>query len=195
MSRRLSFSRFASLAGVGLLLAAAGCGDRKPQAARPAPGAPAAAKPAKPTLFTTVVAAKTATGLVAPMQLATLAGAAEGQGLKVELGAGKPPQVQGSAQLQATLPAAGEVYVWCRCYWLGECSNSLTLRLPGKAPLSVGQDSTYNAWHWCRATGPVLELPAGPVTFTVEQREDGIALDQLLITNDPDYVPMGVEKP
>jgi len=39
-----------------------------------------------------------------------------------------------------------------------------------------------------------LKLTAGEHTLRIQNREDGIKVDQLLLCDDPGYVPVGVEE-
>jgi hypothetical protein len=59
------------------------------------------------------------------------------------------------------------------------------------------EDSTYKTWHWVHSPPrlPQLALPAGPCTLTVQNREDGVRIDQLLLTTDRRYIPVDIETP
>lgn len=147
-----------------------------------------------PAGFHKVYEIETHAAIEAPMVVEDDAEAAGGKCVRVPLGAGKPPEVQGTVSLDVELPAAGKAYIWLRAWWNGECSNSVVLRIPGQPPHELGQDATYNAWHWVKLKGPPIELPAGTRTLVIEQREDGVGLDQLLLTTDEAFVPMGIEE-
>jgi len=78
----------------------------------------------------------------------------------------------------------------------GACGNSVFVKVDeaGK-PMAVGNDGTYNAWHWLKVPVPQpYELGAGKHQIIVLNREDGIRLDQLLLTGDLEYVPQGIEE-
>ena len=50
---------------------------------------------------------------------------------------------------------------------------------------------TYDAWLWNK--GPALPLAAGRHTLIIRNREDGVKLDQFLLTTDADYRPVAFE--
>lgn len=180
----------------GGLLASLILGGCRPAAPVP-PASPAAdtarTPPTAPVApaFRRLIEAETATGLTTPWEMA--ADPAAGKVAKIKLGAGKPPTVQGRMELKIGLPANQPAFLWFRVYWLGECSNSFDIQLPGQAALTVGQDGTYNVWHWVRLPGPAVQSQSPDPVMTIIQREDGVALDQVLITADSEYVPVGTE--
>jgi hypothetical protein len=57
---------------------------------------------------------------------------------------------------------------------------------------TVGNDGTYNAWHWQKSPKS-CKLTPGRHKLEVLNREDGIKLSQVLLLNDKDYIPDGVE--
>ena len=102
----------------------------------------------------------------------------------------------GGLSFPLELAAEQRVKIWVRAYWGGTCANSCKLRLPpGSSPpfLVLGEDAVYKRWHWVAAKQPVT-LPAGEHRLEIEHREDHLALDQVLITSDLKYVPMGIEQ-
>lgn len=95
---------------------------------------------------------------------------------------------------------AGAYYVWVRRWvpatWgrgLGSAqSNSLWLVLDGvlqPAPLD-DEVRLADAWIWARTADPV-NLAAGGHTLQMRVREAGYAVDRLLVSNDPNFVPAG----
>jgi hypothetical protein len=90
------------------------------------------------------------------------------------------------------VPSDKTVQVWVRCYWTGTCANSLTLQIPGYPDHIIGEDGTYNAWHWL--SSPARPLTAGPQTITILQREDDIRIDQIMVTSNSRVKPMGIEQ-
>lgn len=113
--------------------------------------------------------------------------AAEGAAIAVPPKAGKAP---GGVELRFHLPAAGVYSIWMRAFWGtdGEdaCSNSLLFQLDDGRPVVV-QDATYRVWHWVpvRFQGGehpgAVELAAGPHRVLLQNREDGIKLDQVFV--------------
>ena len=96
----------------------------------------------------------------------------------------------------------GTHYVWVRG-WGGDLegegrSDSLHVGLNGALAPEGGQlgDFPTDAWHWSRGmrSGAVatLEVPsAGVHALNVWMREDGLAVDKIVVTSDPAFVPEG----
>ncbi|OPZ31371.1 MAG: hypothetical protein BWZ02_00267 [Lentisphaerae bacterium ADurb.BinA184] len=128
---------------------------------------------------------------------AVLASSSGGRYLEIPEGAGKPPEAGGDATIEFTLDQAGTYTLWCRVWWLDGCGNSLGIAINGGKDFTFGQDATYKKWHWVRSP-PRLEqlmLSAGKHTLKLMNREDGIAIDQILLTVNPRFIPVGIEKP
>lgn len=157
---------------------------------------------------TICVEAEAARDVVAPMQMTkatdtlirkgtAIAGASGKSYLEVPQGKGNPPKVTtGVATVDFAVKQSRAFLLWCRVWWIDECGNSLTVVLDDGRPFVFGQDGTYKTWHWVRA--PVrlkqLNLDAGKHTLKVLNREDGVRIDQILLTTDKRYVPVGVEE-
>ncbi|MDA0321226.1 MAG: hypothetical protein O2923_00710 [Verrucomicrobia bacterium] len=117
--------------------------------------------------------------------------------LEVPQGEGNPPKVPGGqSSYTFSLDESGTYYLWCRVWWLDECGNSSTMVLNGGHPFTFGQDAVYKTWHWVKAPRRIkdLKMDAGPQTLIIQNREDGVRIDQILLTLDKRYVPVGVEK-
>ena len=100
----------------------------------------------------------------------------------------------GSATYSFNAAKAGVYVLWARCYWANGCGNSILAsanRTDGGAIL--GQDGTYDAWHWVGGRARV-KLKAGRNTFVLHNRETGVRVDQFFLCQDPDYVPQGPRK-
>lgn len=154
-----------------------------------------------PAAESVCIEAETAATLAAPVAVADagsttnapeLKGASAGKCLVIPEGAGKPPEVQGTATFRLVVRASGEFYLWQRVWWSDSCGNSVTVVVDDGKPYAFGQDGTYKSWHWVR--GMKLRLDAGSHELRLENREDGIAIDQLLLTSDLKYVPVGIEE-
>ncbi len=152
------------------------------------------------------IEAETAENLTAPMIIvgatttnAEKVKAASGDAyLEIPEGSGNPPKVNsGSAVFRFTVEKDGDFILWCRVWWNGECSNSFTMQIDDSAPFAFGQDGTYKAWHWVKAPPNLkcLKLTKGEHVLIVSNREDGVKLDQILLTTDRKYVPVDVETP
>ncbi|MEN6644019.1 MAG: SUMF1/EgtB/PvdO family nonheme iron enzyme [Armatimonadia bacterium] len=98
-------------------------------------------------------------------------------------------QDTGNCAYTVVISTAGEYRLWARVWWTDSFGNSFYLRPPDKKIIVLGQDSTFQSWHWVR--GPSLHLDAGPVTIVVQNREGGTRLDEFLLTTKTDYVPIG----
>ncbi|MFO7937550.1 MAG: hypothetical protein R6V06_08095 [Kiritimatiellia bacterium] len=113
--------------------------------------------------------------------------------------AGNPPELcKGSAQYCLELPGKGYYTLWCRVWWNGECSNSFTVRINENPPILFGEDATYKAWHWVKypvsRTSPKIQLNAGDHSLKIENREDGIMIDQIILSADKRFVPVDIEE-
>jgi len=113
--------------------------------------------------------------------------------------AGNPPKLcKGAAIYEFELPKKGSYTLWCRVWWEGECSNSFTARINDNPPILFGEDATYKAWHWVKypvaRTSPRFDLDAGRHTFKIENREDGIMVDQIIFSDDKRFVPVDIEE-
>ena len=161
--------------------------------------------------------AESATTLVALMQIGNAATASTNKTWSAVTGAsgdsyieipqasvtknvGKPTDTHktplpGSATFEFRVSAGGMHQLWCRVWWLDACGNSANISLDGARPFSFGQDRTFKAWHWVRAPKRLkqLDLSEGKHSMVISAREDGIRIDQILLTDDEDFVPVGIE--
>jgi hypothetical protein len=104
-----------------------------------------------------------------------------------------PPSMEfGGAEYVVHAPAPFTAAAWFRVWWSGACGNSLYFQIDEQDPVVVGNDGTYEAWHWVRVP-ETIRLAAGENRFLLMNREDGMGVDQILITGDLDYVPQGLE--
>jgi hypothetical protein len=102
------------------------------------------------------------------------------------------PADTGNATYNVNIPAAGSYRFWGRTHWSDGCGNSFFLRIGTKPAVVLGQDGTYQRWHWVK--GPTVQLPAGAVQIVIQNREDGAKIDQFLLTNNLNYVPVRAER-
>ena len=143
-----------------------------------------------------------------PMESVTVAGNATVQArkgmpevsggafLQIAEGKGNPPKLNtGEADYTFVVQTAGQYFLWCRVWWEGECSNSFSMSLDGNTPFVFGEDGTYNAWHWVQAPKGLkqLNLTVGRHTLRIMNREDGVGLDQILLTDSKRVVPVGIQ--
>lgn len=117
--------------------------------------------------------------------------ASGGKCLEVPEGAGKPPEAGGEAIFRFEIKTGAKFILWIRAWWMDGCGNSLTLILDNGRPFVFGEDGTFKAWHWVR--GMKADLQPGAHELKIQNREDGVKVDQVLFTSDQRYVPMGIE--
>ena len=101
----------------------------------------------------------------------------------------------GHATYSINAPKAGTYYLWARTFWANGCGNSVKAGVgtnKDDAKL-LGEDGTYDAWHWVGGRGRVT-LKAGKNTFTMYNSETGVQVDQFFLCTDPDYTPVGVRQ-
>lgn len=125
-----------------------------------------------------------------------IADAADETYLEIPQGAGKPPEVNGDASLAFTIDTKGTYYLWARVWWMDGCGNSFGMSIDGGKEFILGQDATYKKWHWVKIKARLsqLNLDAGEHVLKISNREDGVAINQILFTRNKRYVPVGIEK-
>ncbi len=135
-----------------------------------------------------------------PFRMAAMNGTASAKVLEVPDNAGKPPEGKapsmeyGGAVFQVDIPTAGTYKIWLNVWWEGSCGNTLSVQVADeKKSVTVGNDSKYEQWHWVEVPRQ-YQFAQGPCPIAVLNREDGIKLDQILVTSDLSYVPQGKEK-
>ena len=82
---------------------------------------------------------------------------------------------------------SGDFFIWMLGKGPDSDQNSVWLRATGGEPIAVQLEDT-NKWGWARASKPI-RLDEGLSYLTLLPRERGTAIDQLVITNDPNYRP------
>lgn len=152
------------------------------------------------TAGTVCLEAEAARDVQAPMAIAKADPARDGRDpmsgdacLVVPEGAGKPPKVGGSAVLDFEVAEAGTYVLWTRAWWTDRCGNSVSVAVDDGKPCIV-EDSTYKSWHWLKLKAVTFNLSAGKHRLKLLNREDGVRLDQFLLTTDAGFVPVGIEK-
>mgnify|MGYP001472022611 CR=1 FL=1 len=123
---------------------------------------------------------------------------ASGAYVEIPEGAGNPPKVQaGKVSFSFNTPADASYTLWARVWWEGECSNSFTVGIDDQPAFLFGENATYKAWHWVKypvsRTAAPIKLAKGRHTLTFHNREDGVRLDQVLLSADKRFVPVDIE--
>jgi hypothetical protein len=119
-----------------------------------------------------------AAAVEAPFAVVASAASPAGFALSLPEGQGDKARNAGRGVITLQLPATGRYRLWLRCRWSDSCGNSMGVALDALEPVTVGQDALYQLWHWVDAGE--ADLAAGPHTITVHEREDGVAIDQVL---------------
>jgi len=125
----------------------------------------------------------------APDGAMTIAPANDASGNKVlaippEAGKGK-----GSATYMLDNVPAGPCTVWVRARWVDGCSNSIGCILLGNQ--IVISDEIFGRWHWV-ASARRIDLPGGRLELRLQNLEDGVMIDQILLSRDRRFVPHGI---
>lgn len=127
-------------------------------------------------------------------------GASGGRYVEIPEKAGNPPHLtKGHARYEIDLPADGEYILWGRVWWEGECSNSFTVQIDDTPPFLFGENATYKTWMWVKypvaRMTPPIKLKKGRHVLEFGNREDGVRLDQFLLSPSKRFVPVGIEQP
>jgi len=132
-----------------------------------------------------------------PMVVQDNPNASKGKCIAVPGGSGKPgygagadKKVFGKAQYTVEVPKTGAYVFWGRALWENGCGNSFKIVFNNGSEYKFN-DSIYDAWHWVK--GPVVDLVEGKNEIILLNREDGVKLDQFLLTTDTGYIPVGIE--
>ncbi len=99
----------------------------------------------------------------------------------------------GTATYTFNAPKAGSYYLWARCFWANGCGNSIQAGLSKTSLKVLGEDGTYDAWHWVGGKARV-QLKAGKNTLVLHNHETGVRVDQFFLCTDADYTPAGPRK-
>jgi hypothetical protein len=96
----------------------------------------------------------------------------------------------GQAVVTVNVKTAGTYYLWARTFWANGCGNSIGVGVNGGSSITLGEDGTYDKWHWVGGNTRV-SLKAGANTFVIKNRETGVRVDQIFLCQDGDYTPVG----
>jgi hypothetical protein len=160
----------------------------------------AATTGASADIFRVLNAAADAKTMTAPFEKAPDSQSATGTVLRIQDKKGTPPEGEepdmkyGGATYELQLAGPATCKVWVRAWWEGSCGNTVCIRVGDQGKnLTVGNDGTYDAWHWLEVPTS-FALEKGTHTIYLLNREDGIRIDQLLVTSDMEYYPQGAEE-
>jgi hypothetical protein len=82
-----------------------------------------------------------------------------------------------------------EYTVWLRTFWEDGCGNSIGI-VAGERRMIV-TDERFGRWHWLSASRR-LTPKNGTLEFALHNLEDGIKIDQIVVTPDSGFEPYGV---
>ena len=123
-----------------------------------------------------------------PVKKASEAGASGGNVLVIPWDKNETKGI-GSATYKFNVKTPGVYYVWARTFWANGCGNSVGVSVNGGASKVLGEDGTYDAWHWVGGRAKV-QLKAGLNTMVFNNRETGVKVDQFFFCQDPNYTPV-----
>ena len=98
----------------------------------------------------------------------------------------------GSATYKFNAKTPGIYYLSARTFWANGCGNSISVSVNGKPAIVLGEDGTYDAWHWVGGKRAKVQLKAGVNTLVLSNRETGVRVDQFFMSQDPNYAPVGI---
>lgn len=137
---------------------------------------------------TIVINADDALTILEPFALHEEIAAARGLALVLPEGKGSTKK-DGMAGFTFRVPRGGKYEAWARVRWRDSCGNSITIRVNDCPKQMLGGDHVYGTWHWVTAGQYLLEDTLQRVTIL--EREDGIAMDQIIFTPDQKFLPGG----
>jgi len=83
----------------------------------------------------------------------------------------------------------GRYRLWIRAFWQDGCGNSVGCAAGNKQ--IVFTDGIFDKWHWLTVPKQ-FDHTGGDFTFSLVRREDGIMVDQILLTSDAGFIPHGI---
>ena len=133
---------------------------------------------------------------VSPWQVVTRSDAAGNQALKSPSGTFTASPDTSRAEYTAEFELGGTNYVWMRVRAFDGGSNSVFVELDATGPVEQQFDSEFwsGEWFWHRV-GPGLGVTPGLHTIKLYRRESATEVDRILVTNDADFTPVGIELP
>ena len=100
---------------------------------------------------------------------------------------------EGQANYTVKVTTPGVYTVWARAYWANGCGNSIGVSVNGGPMAVLGEDGTYDSWHWVGGRFKVA-LKAGNNTLVFKNHETGPRVDQFFLCQDASYEPTGIRK-
>lgn len=94
-----------------------------------------------------------------------------------------------SATYRVPLEKAGRYSIWMRLWSNGICSDTIFISIGDEKPRTVA-NGVFHKWVWTKAGR--WDLESGTVEISLADREDGILVDQILLTDGPTPAPDAV---
>ena len=90
----------------------------------------------------------------------------------------------------------GDYYVWLRAFADDSKDKSVFVGM-GETSSVTASSAIFGSWNWIQPTKQGLPFAvtvgsSGVASLNIWMREDGMAIDKIIVTNDPNYVPSGV---
>lgn len=136
--------------------------------------------------------AEKAVSVESPLKKVSVTGTSGGGAIEIPWDQNKTKGI-GQATYRFKVAKAGVYYVWARTFWANGCGNSVEVDVNGSPGKILGEDGTYDAWHWVGGKARV-QLKAGVNTLVLKNRETGVKVDQFFFCEDKDYSPVGTRK-
>lgn len=126
--------------------------------------------------------ASTPLHIVWPFEVSVVGDMGE-RGLRIgpNIGRGWKDEAGGDATYRFHVPRDGQYHVWAYCLWHDACSNAIFARFDDLEKAIIGNDPTYNEWHWVR--GFSIHLERGTHTLKLSNHSDNVAVQKLFLTN------------
>lgn len=120
--------------------------------------------------------------------------ASGGAYVELPLGAGQGWRGEGGGRIvyKVDVEREDDYRVWARVKWQDGCTNAFFMSANNQPNVVLGNDAIFEQWHWVK--GQSVSLKKGVNQLTFSNHSDGTALDKLIITNDPLYLPDGLGK-
>lgn len=87
----------------------------------------------------------------------------------------------GYALYKVNIPESGTWRIWILRHYYDGCANSEFVIVDSTPPQTI-EGTTYKKWMWSKAN-QTYSLTKGTHTIKLQNREDGVRIDQICITN------------
>ncbi len=130
--------------------------------------------------------------IVAPIQVYENKDASGGKYVMTPEPPGENLATGGQVEFTLNIKDAGKYNLWLRVEFDDSCDNSLFAKVGDGDAVEV-TDNTFEKWQWIKVGRLPFDLKSGAAPLVVGSRENGSRLDEILLTQDLAYVPVGME--